>query len=441
MGLLDKIKKLFVGEHPAPTKPKNIDSTNQNIPTKQKVVDTVVVENKPKQISLEEMFKENEDYIFENIILDNLFNDENKYSDSSIFEKTQTYLKKYFEDNGFDWNSNSALIKNLISTSQKFKAIAKQQNSFYEYFCVNKIDFKFEGHFPDWVKYVVDQSYIANKPLTKQYARILVGYYYFKALNTKGSKDALYKKLLAMISYEEFKNWIKSDTACFDRLVYFVIKRFNKMDVQDLDERILLTQLIKSKNFTEALKEFNYLDASAKQSKYASIYNEVNKNTNINTIDLNVRNVINEEKNSLSKNETRLDSKQVEIKNKVSDNPQDSIDKSTAKKDDAIKKIIDVPRDTSEKEIIAETSTQNKTTNNQISVSKIVSQKSLNEEDDFDKVLEKLGGSRDVKTSAEVEFLNSIVEDLKKIEEEKIIESESTTEQPYDEEIENLLYL
>ena len=31
MGLLDKIKKLFVGEHPAPTKPKNIDSTNQNI--------------------------------------------------------------------------------------------------------------------------------------------------------------------------------------------------------------------------------------------------------------------------------------------------------------------------------------------------------------------------------------------------------------------------
>ncbi len=441
MGLLDKIKKLFVGEQPAPTKPKNVDFTNQNIPTKQQIVDTVVAEDKPKPILLEEMFKENEEYIFKNIILRNLFNDENKYSDSSIFEKTQDYLKKYFEDNGFDWNSNSALIKGLISTSQKFKAIAKQQNSFYEYFCANKIDFKFEGHFPNWVKYVIDQSYIANKPLTKQYARILVGYYYFKAFNTKGSKDALYKNLLAMISYEEFKNWINSDTTCFDRLAYFTIKRFNKMDVQDLDERILLIQLIKSKNFIKALNEFNYLDASAKQSKYASIYNEVNKNTGINMIDLNVRNVIKEEKNLSSKNTTRLDSKQVEIENKVSDNPQDNIDKSIAKKENAIKEIIDAPRNTSEKEIITETSAQNKSTNNQIPISKRVSQKLLNKEDDFDKALKKLGGSRDVKTIAEVEFLNSIVEDLEKIEKEKIIESENTTEQPYDEEIEDLLYL
>ena len=62
------------------------------------------------------------------------------------------------------------------------------------------------------------------------------------------------------------------------------------------------------------------------------------------------------------------------------------------------------------------------------------------EEDDFDKALKKIGGTRSVKEIAEINFLNSIVDNLKEIEKENIVQNDLLVGESYDEEIEELLY-
>lgn len=509
MGIFDKLKKILVGENTIPSKSANNVDTNPILikPTSEEkiyvidkplIIETTFVEMKPKQKSIKDMFYENEDYIFKNIIWNNLFNEENKYSDSGVIMKTEKYIKKYFEDNGFDWNANLEINRNLIKSSPKWKEIDKQQNTFYEYFCINKMNLKFEGYSKDWVKFVIDESYSINKPLTKQYARILVGYYYFKTFNTKGTKEALYKNLLAMTSYEEFKNWISKDVnTCFERLIKIVIKRFNKMDVQDLDERILIIQLIQSKNFTKALSEFDYLDSSAKQSAYSNIYNEVNGEKQVKSIDLNVKNIITQDYNSklikTSKSELQqkdtniIDQKDIEKSNNVITSVTDEI-KSDIKPEvineekqnyvagnDDIKQTINVKENLNDiKQIphnISKITSNNDSEIISVEINKDeqlekavletkeiqvddnvvhdlpakdeienVTKKVNAKEDEFDKAFKKLGGTRNVDETDEIKFLNSIVDDLENIEKEIVIEDNTLFEQSYDESIDELSY-
>lgn len=510
MGIFDKLKKILVGENTIPSKSANNVDTNPILikPTSEEkiyvidkplIIETAFVEMKPKQKSIEEMFCENEDYIFKNIIWNNLFNEENKYSDSGVIMKTKKYIKQYFEDNGFDWNANLEIILNLITSSPKWKAIAKQQDTFYEYFCINKMNLKFEGHFSDWVKFVIDESYSINKPLTKQYARILVGYYYFKTFNTKGTKEALYKNLLAMTSYEEFKNWISKDVnTCFERLIKIVIKRFSKMDVQDLDERVLIIQLIQSKNFTKALSEFDYLDSSAKQSAYSNIYNEANGEKQVKSIDLNVKNIITEDyiskliiktnKSELQQKDTNIiDQKYIEKNNNLIISVADEIKsdikpeviieekqnyvagnddiKQTINLKENLSDVIQIPHNTSKitsnddsKIISVEANKDEQSEKTVLETKEIqiddndvldlpvkdeienVTKKVNAKEDEFDKALKKLGGARNVNETDEIKFLNSIVDDLENIEKEIVIEANTLFEQTYDESIDELSY-
>ena len=508
MEILHKIKKMLFGESTAPTKTTKPINTNSNvikpnnvtsnefktsIDDKPQIIDAEVVEVKQNQVSIVDVFSENEEYVFKDIIWANLFNEENKYSDNGILVKTQKYLKKYFEEKGFDWYVNSETLQKLITSSAKWKALAKQQDTFYEYYCTNRINLRFEGHFLDWVKFVIDESYKANKPLTKQYARTLVGFYYFKAFHTKGSKEALYKNPLAMISYDEFRNWVsKDDGNRFERLVKFVIKRFSKMDVQDLDERVLIIQLIKSINFKKALDEFEYLDSSAKQSIYANIYNEANEETQVKSIDLNVKNIITEgvhsknnetiktapiqskietkdtkkTNNEISKlniadslkvgtnEEIKIHEARVEEQKKVTtsniinldvkDKEMQPKEKTVASEKSEIM-INDTQKFPSEKiENVVETSKPNNSTDEEnieaVKPIKKTTRKVSTKEDDFDKALKKLGGTRNVEETDEVLFLNSIVEELENIEREIVVSIDMSVEQPYDEEIEDLLY-
>ena len=94
-----------------------------------------------------------------------------------------------------------------------------------------------------------------------------------------------------MISPVEFKTWIVDDVECFEKIVQKVIKRFKKIEIADVDERILIIQLIKSKLFQQALKEYSFIDGYAKKSIYASIYLSAISDNQDAQIDLRIKNI------------------------------------------------------------------------------------------------------------------------------------------------------
>lgn len=487
MGIFDKIKKMFVGNNTSDKTEEKIKS--EIVSSENEEVELQKLETIPKK-SIDEFFQEKEEYIFNNLILNNLFNDENKYSDGGLFAKTEKYLKKYFEDNGYNRDESSAKIQSLISASPKRKTIGKQQDIYYDYFRNNQISLNFEGHFSDWVKLIIDQSFILYKPLTKQYARILVGFYYYKTFCMRGTIDSLYKNMIAMISYDEFKKWIVNDSYCFDRLAKAVIKRFKKMDVQEIDERILLIQLIKSKLFEKALNEFEFLDEKSKKSAYASIYNYVLETNQSKSIDLNIKNVVVEEAETTN-NIKKAGSDNTECtdktEKKTSEKPvvnDNSDTEGIVSKEMAIKELIDVLNEiisnvevqsqsvehkteiienksechkkTTSKKTIVKTNelhvikeeTNDDNSEKQLLVKKTVKKFSEKKAIDnkvsldigFDQFLKTFGKTRNVIKNPTSVFLESIREDLEKIEKETFAEISISTGQSNDEEIDNLLY-
>lgn len=246
-------------------------SSDQN----QNVQKSSIETNKKTENDLDNIISSKASYIFNDIIYSNLFSEKNKYADNSIFEITKPYLEEYFVSLGFDWDSFSDQIINLCKKSSKAKELVRVFDENYLYLIDNKITIDLKGPYRVWLKSVVDQSINLNKPLTMQFARMTVAYYFYRSFSSAKPKETLYKELLCLaISEKEFSTWIVNTPDCFTSLVKHIQKRFIKIKVEKTDDRILITQLVKSKYFRNALSSFDFLDISARNSMYSSIYTE-----------------------------------------------------------------------------------------------------------------------------------------------------------------------
>ncbi len=485
MGLFDKLKKILVGETTNPPKKEKVISSNDlkkefdenNNDNSKNTSQNSTMNNesenndystnvKKVERTIEEFYIAKEEDIFNNIIFANLFNSDNKYSDHGIFNKSEPYLKVYFENYGYDWESNRDKIFALYQKSGRVKIIGNYLEENYNYYITNRISFSWSGHFADWLKIVIDKSIADKKSVTKQYARMIVANYYYKDFGNKGSKEALYKNLVSMISAEEFKTWIINNATCFDYIIQKIEKRFKKEEINDIDERVLITQIVKSKLFQQALVEYPFMKDYATISKYSKIYNDAIHDDQVNSIDLNVKNIIEEKKikekpkeciqesNKESKkkdigtssnisedyidtknqilkedNQTSLDIKEKKVKNNLNEGKTfESVEKNNVviTQDDA---IVSEPV----KEIVTEH-------NNEDNIAP--AKKSVRKTDDFDKALKKLGGNRNVENNSVINFLENIKEELISIDESYDFKYDSIigcSDVDFDEEIDNLL--
>ena len=491
MRLFDKLKRIVAGEKSTPPKnEKNIspndlkkvlDENNKDY-SQEPSLNNMVNNNsenlnivKPKEQTIEEIYLKNEEEIFNNIIFSNLFNDDNKYSDYGIFNKSEPYLKIYFENYGYEWDLNRDKIFALYKKSGRLKVIVNYLEENYNYYITNRISFSWSGHFSEWLKIVIDKSITDKKCVTKQYARMIVGTYYYKDFVNKGTKDVLYKNLISMISAEEFKVWIINDATCFDNIIKKVEKRFKKQEINDVDERVLITQIVKSKLFRQALAEYPFIQDYATISKYSKIYKDAIHDTQVNSIDLNVKNVIEEKKieekpkgfiqesNKESKNkengassnisEDYIDTneeKKVEEKpkesiqeiNKESKNKENGVSSNISEdyidtKNQILKEDNQTSLDIKEKKVknnLTEGKTIESVKKNNVVITQdnaIVSdpvkeivtkqnnenniapaKKSVRKTDDFDKALKKIGGNRNVENTPVINFLENIKSEL-----------------------------
>ncbi len=463
MGILDKLKKVLVGETTKVPKKEKTISANDLKTNEIKIVDEH--KNSLSEQTIEDFFSKNEEYIFNDIIFTNLFNSNNKYSDQGIFSKSEPYLKEFVEKNGYDWEKEKNIIYTLYQKSGCVKVIKEYLEKNYQYYISNRIPFDWSGHFADWLKIVIDKSIMDKMSLTKQYARMVVASYYYNDFSKKGKKEVLYKNLIAMISSEEFKTWIINDVACFERIVQKVEKRFVKEKVTDFDERILITKLVNSKMFQQALVDYPFIDGFARNSKYAKVYIESVQNKSGDIIDLNVKNVI-AERDDINKKtcsgiseEVATNSQDTELKKELGSNGEsadptgqkfdlnypksskDNIKEETIASEDNVNtlsyernKQVDNEADkeflSNEKAISIQTNvvenhenqkniTSLKAESNEdtivegdevekMTTKKITSRK----QDDFDIILKKLGGNRKVKKTSFSDFLVSIEEEL-----------------------------
>ena len=231
-------------------------------------------------------------YIFTNVIYSNLFSERSKYSEDSFFEIVKPYLQDYFANLGFDWPVFGNKIIDLCKKSDQLKTITKKLNENYQYLINNRLKFEWKGDSKDWPKYVVDQSITQNKPVTMQFAKMIVANYYYRDYSSKATIEALYKSLLLLsVSGKEFVTWIVNDENCFVNIVQHYEKRFQKIHVENIDERVLVSQIVKSKRFNTALTKFKFLDTNARESIYSSVYIEAQNNRGQEEIDLNVKKI------------------------------------------------------------------------------------------------------------------------------------------------------
>ena len=483
-------------------------SSDQN----QNVQKSRIETNKKTENDLDNIISSNASHIFKDIIYSNLFSEKNKYVDDSIFEITKPYLKEFFASLGFDWDSLSDQIINLCKKSSEAKELKMVFDKNYLYLVDNKITIDWEVHYPDWLKSdvdqsldwfksVVDQSINLNKPLTMQFARMTVAYYYYRSFSSEKPKEALYKDLLRLaISEKEFSTWIVNTPDCFTSLVKHIQKRFRKIKVEETDDRILITQLVKSKYFRNASSSFDFLDISARNSMYSSIYTETiesmgsgdnvhriktitdsskaKNDKQIKTQDDSLIQNISQSSNSLQSKTTSDSEKEIKVKHniQISDNrpaqetnitPDFIKEEVTRDVNDNINKNITLaekvqtiyhheaslsldgmkessPVKSKKKPEVIHEEPEQKTEPEQSQNKKDIKatsicKKALQEDDKFDLALQKLGGKRKPIKNEIIPFLESV---------ESIIPSHNSTynsndnnSATIDKDIENLLYL
>ena len=357
----------------------------------------------------QETFHMYKDQVLE-VIKRNLFNDDVKYSDEGIFQKMEIYLKTFFEDKAFEWD----LCKNdVFEQIKKYKLSSKigeilEKN--YEYYLVNLVSLNLKGTVNEQYKYIIDYSISENRPLTKQYARMVVAaYHYFKFKHLEDKKDILYSNLIAIIAFEEIKSWIKDDANCIGLIFRRIENRFVKVKVENIDENLLIRRIFASRHFQKLRDEFAFLDYHGMTGKYAHIYEEIIK-PGISRFD---------KKESIVE-----DSKILETKPDVNA-PKKEEAKNLEKNSLIIEQEQVVEKQLSEK------------------IPKKIKHKLEVKEDGYDSFLKKIG-NKDVKTNnLSLEYLHGMEKELESIDNNKknykftIYESSKEI----DEELENLVYM
>jgi hypothetical protein len=230
-----------------------------------------------KKKSLQEKFLLLKEKVLE-VMFKNLFNYEVRYSDEGIFNKIEPYLKTFFENEGYEWESFKNDVIELIKKYRLTNEISEILEKNFKYYIDNLIPIEHKNTINDLYRYVIDISISENRPLTKQYARMIIANnHYIKFKHLESEKDTLYSNIITMIAYEEFKSWIIESDTCVDVIIKRVENRFIKIKVENIDENLLIRSILLSNHFQNLRNEFSFIDYYVMRGKYTQIYQELFK--------------------------------------------------------------------------------------------------------------------------------------------------------------------
>ena len=228
--------------------------------------------------SIEDLFSAKEDELFRDVFLKSLYDINASNTDNGVYEQCENSLREFLKTYGIDLeNEDQTHVRECLLKSPCTKKYQEQLEQNLEFLTEERSYIPWnqqETRVAAMLETIVQASIQSNRPLTRQYARILAARYYVS--NYKERIESLYKNLLVLsISDTEFATWIHDDELCFDRAIKKIIARYKKCSISHVNEQLLVTQFIHSNKFNDAVQKFPFLLDFAKKGKYKSFFEDV----------------------------------------------------------------------------------------------------------------------------------------------------------------------
>lgn len=225
------------------------------------------------------------------VMFDSLQNIETRYSDASTYLKCENSLIVLFESEGINYTeANKKIIVDVFKHSDAFNAFGKYLITNLNYYYDNPIDKKWIwSKKNEMLNFIIDYSVKDNHPLSKQYARLLFGRYFYnkykKTEYTLNEEKMICKSLLATVSPEEFSSWFITENDVVENLVKKAIGRVERIaDKYRFDDKIVIEQLFSSNLFRNYCINHDEIINKVKKSNYNRIYESSLGSSNINSL-------------------------------------------------------------------------------------------------------------------------------------------------------------
>ena len=237
-----------------------------NIFNRKKQQETITKESAFDGKKIENIFLEKSNKIYSGFF-SCLFNDENKYSDKSIFEKTESFFKNYFENFKINWEDNKDKVVELI-TKHFSPVLKKSLEQNYNYYISNYdiLNIQSGKKVTELIHNIVDKSINDHKNLTPQYARMILAYFKYKFKTSTDSGETLYVNLIRiLISNDEMEHFYKTNPD-LNEILKKIAKRLEKINVQNIDYELLLQVFKKTRLYSPHFTEKRDINADNPQN-------------------------------------------------------------------------------------------------------------------------------------------------------------------------------
>ncbi len=262
---------------------------------------------------IESLFTKYSKVIFTDYIWKHLFDDDVKYEDKDIFEKTEKYLKVFFASYKIEWNdTNRERVHSLVLNSDNAKLIADYFQKTYSLCLESKLKWTPDSSIKRMVNQLIDESVQQKTNLSYYYAkRLLVKYYYDKFIDTK-EKDKIISNVMAIFfTNNDMQRLIDETQLSLDSLIGKSYHSLNELLGVKMDPKLFIRKFVILNSFYLGLYKNPQLLDQLMSSQYVSVYKDLIDKINIGVNSINSKNqsdkqVHGKSSNSAEKNEVAI---------------------------------------------------------------------------------------------------------------------------------------
>lgn len=289
--------------------------------------------------TIEEVYLKYQKDIFAKTIWGHLFDENVKYEDKDIFEKTEIYLRDFFISQGFEWNAdNRAKIYSLVINSDNAKLIVDYFQKNYEQCLVEPLEWTPDSSIQHMVNQLIDSSIQKNKKLSYEYAkRLLVKYYYAKFAESNEKEKIITHVITIFFMNKDMQRLSVETKSNLDALIGTAYHKITKLLGVKIEPKLFIRKFVLLKSFHICLQNNLQLREQLASSQYAFVYNDLFEEISGKISNLPVKEV---QQQPLAKREVKEEKTEKDATDKVS--------KDIKQKTDTVTKVASKETETKE---------------------------------------------------------------------------------------------
>ena len=242
---------------------------------------------------IESIYTKYQKEIFTYLIWGHLFDEDNKYEDKDIFEKTEKYLRDFFVSQKIEWNdTNRERIHTLVLKSNNAKLISDYFQKNYELCLESKLNWTPDSSIKRMINQLIDESIQKKKKLSYDYAkRLLVKYYYDKYIVTPDKEKIITNVMTIFFTNNDIQRLIHEVQLSLDALIGRAYRRLIELLGVKIDPKLFIRKFVMLKSFHLGLCRNPQLLDQLTNCQYVQVYKDlINKiNIGVNDVDSIIR--------------------------------------------------------------------------------------------------------------------------------------------------------